>query len=217
MPIKDMNIENGEIGVYSIVIPSKNNEGELVSLSVGEWNHVASYDLYVTMEPKITAMGVTTDDLTIGSVRELEKIENEQEYELEEPAQTELESLEDYYRELYEDTQKKYNSLLLNLTRLQEDFVEIMGEYNSVKSELKKINLDYNSLLQNYTKLQENLEEANLELSVNQQELDLAKLELEQNNSELNKAYERITLFQITTFVAFISGFILTYIIPIRR
>jgi len=174
-----MSLESGDIGLYSIAIPTKVGEGDLESLSVGEWNHIASYDLYAIVEPKFTVMGLETEDITIGSVMELERIEAEIEEE------NELEGvvvpLENYYRYLYKNLQKRYNSLLLNFTRLQK-----------------------------------NLDEANIELSVNRYELDLVELELEEKRSELNKAYDKITIFQVATLVAFVAGLSLMHIISKR-
>lgn len=187
IPSQAMSLESGDIGVYSIAIPTMVGEGDLESLSVGEWSHIASYDLYAVMdavlEPKFTAMGVETEDVTIGSVMELERIENELESELVEldELETEVGSLADYYRNLYEDLQKSYNSLLLNFTRLQED-----------------------------------LDEANLEISSTRYELDLVELELEEKRSELSKAYDKITTFQVMTLVAFVAGLSLMYILSKR-
>jgi len=220
IPLQAMSLESGDIGVYSIAIPTKVGEGNLENLSVGEWNHIASYDLYVVMAPKIIVMGMETEDITIGSVMEFERIETE----IEELNAVEIESeIVNYYRELYENLQKRYNSLLLNFKRLQEDLDEANLETSSTRSELDLIELEleekqleYNSLLLNYTRLQKNLDKANIELSVNRYELDLVELELEEKRSELNKAYDKITIFQVTALVAFVAGLSLMHIISKR-
>ena len=135
-----MSLESGDIGVYSIAIPTKVGEGDLESLSVGEWNHIASYDLYAVVEPKLTAMGLETEDVTTGSVMEIERkvAELEEENEVE----SELVLLENYYRGLYEDLQKRYNSLLLNYTRLQDDLDDANLELSDTKSELDIMKLE---------------------------------------------------------------------------
>ena len=74
----------------------------------------------------------------------------------------------------------------------------------------------YNSLLINFTKLQEDLDKANLEISSTRSELDLVELELEEKQSELNKAYDKITIFQVATLVAFVAGLSLMYILSKR-
>ena len=74
----------------------------------------------------------------------------------------------------------------------------------------------YSSLLLNFTRLQEDLDEANLEISSTRSELDLVELELEEKRSELNKAYDKITTFQVVTLVAFVAGLSLMYIISKR-
>jgi len=74
----------------------------------------------------------------------------------------------------------------------------------------------FNSLLLNVTRLQEDLDEANLEISSIRSELDEVELELEENRSELNKAYDKITIFQVVAMVAFVAGLSLMYIISKR-
>lgn len=143
IPSQAMSLGSGDIGVYSIAIPTMIGEGDLESLSVGEWSHIASYDLYSVMEPKLTAkltaMGVETEDITIGSVMELERIENE---EKEKDVEIEVEPVVDYYRNLYENLQKMYNSLLLNYTRLQDDLDEAKIDLSDIQSELSMVELE---------------------------------------------------------------------------
>lgn len=72
IPIEAVSLESGDIGVYASVMPVKAAEGELQNLTMGEWSHVGSYDLYVVEEQSVVLMSLPPENITIGNVTSLE-------------------------------------------------------------------------------------------------------------------------------------------------
>lgn len=66
-----MSLESGDIGVYASVVPIKAAEGGLQNLTMGEWSHIGSYDLYVVEEQKFVLMSLPAENITIGNVTSL--------------------------------------------------------------------------------------------------------------------------------------------------
>ena len=72
VPLQAMNLERGDVGVYALAVPVKEAVVELGSLTVNEWHHIGSYNLYVVGEEKLMALGVPAMSVVIGEVTSLE-------------------------------------------------------------------------------------------------------------------------------------------------
>jgi len=72
IPMEAISLESGDIGVYASVVPIKAAEGELQNLTMGEWSHIGSYDLYVVEEQNVVLMSLPAENITIGNVTSLE-------------------------------------------------------------------------------------------------------------------------------------------------
>ena len=72
IPREAVSLESGDIGVYASVVPIKAAEGELQNLTLGEWSHIGSYDLYVVEEQKFVLMSIPAENIIIGNVTSLE-------------------------------------------------------------------------------------------------------------------------------------------------
>jgi hypothetical protein len=72
IPPQAISLERGDVGVYALVVPVKEAVVELENLTVGEWYHIGSYNLYVVEEEELMALGVPTRDVIIGEVTSLE-------------------------------------------------------------------------------------------------------------------------------------------------
>jgi len=68
MPSLGTEVEGGDVGVYSYAVPVKPSETEFDTLSVGEWNHINSYNVYVVSETGTEVWGALLEDITIGQV-----------------------------------------------------------------------------------------------------------------------------------------------------
>lgn len=72
LPSQAVGLEAGDVGAYSFAVPTKPPRGDFESLSIGEWNHIGSYNIYAVSEPSVVALGIPLEEITIGKVVSLE-------------------------------------------------------------------------------------------------------------------------------------------------
>lgn len=72
VPLQYIDLEEGDVGLYSISIPTKSGIVSLESLTVGDWNYIAAYDIYTVMEPIAVSLGLTPDEIIVEPVELVE-------------------------------------------------------------------------------------------------------------------------------------------------
>jgi len=64
--LKATNIESGDLGIHSNAIPTKIFAEDLGNLPIGEWSHIASYDIYAKLESHMVTIWGKQDSVKIG-------------------------------------------------------------------------------------------------------------------------------------------------------
>ena len=64
--LKATNIESGDLGIHSNAIPTKIFAEDLGNLPIGEWSHIASYDIYAILESHMVTIWGKQDSVKIG-------------------------------------------------------------------------------------------------------------------------------------------------------
>ena len=160
IPIPPLNLEEGDIGLYTSLIPAKTAEVQLEALPVGERHRICSYNLYVNIKPEYLA---TLGQLPVDRTGEVKGSISEEAESYKELYESLLRRY-DVLREKYDALEDENRALKSKISILEGIVSQLRGEVSSLKNQVA-------SLQQSLSHTEEALNEAKSKLMVTENEL----------------------------------------------